>query len=190
MKLSAMRFKNYVWPHNPRVYEIEYRKDVTSHRVPFGLYVLQNMGRQNRVLKGEGAFAGEGAYAEFKKLASVFFDMTPGILTHPLWDAASACFVALRLKQEPTENYVAYSFEFWECYDGYNTGLTVIQTASSDGNAAAVVKNTAEYYTVVHGDYLWAIARDHGLTLAELLALNPQIRNSNVIYTGDRIRVK
>ena len=54
MKLAPMRFKDYVWPHNPRVYSIEYRRRVVSHAVPFGLYVLQNMGRNNRIFKGEG----------------------------------------------------------------------------------------------------------------------------------------
>ena len=187
-KLSSMRFKDYVWPHNPRVYEIDYQRDVASHRVPFGTYILQNMGRQHRVLRGEGEFAGEGAYAEFKKLATVFYDPTPGVLVHPLWDAAKAYFVSLRLKQEPEENFVAYSFAFWECYDGYNSGVKA-QTAAAAA-AAETAKNTAEYHTAVYGDCLWNIARDNGLTLAELLALNPQIRNPNVLMVGDRVRVK
>lgn len=185
-KLSSMRFKDYVWPHNPRVYEIEFKKDVASHRVPFGTYVLQNMGRQHRVLKGEGEFAGEGAYTAFKKLAAVFYDATPGVLVHPLWDAAKAYFVSLRLKQEPEENYVAYSFEFWECYDGYDSGIKTQPAAP----AAETVKNAAEYYTAAYGDCLWNIARSNGLTLAGLLALNPQIRNPNVLAAGDRVRVK
>ena len=189
-----MRFKNYVWPHNPRVYEIIYSKDVVSHRVPFGLYTLQNMGRQHRILKGEGEFAGEGAYAEFKKLAEVFYENSPGVLAHPLWDAATAYFVALRLKQEPTENYVAYSFEFWECYDGYTSSATPAAgsgtgSAASGTTATATARN-AVYYTAAYGDCLWNIARAYNLTLTELLALNPQIRNPNVLAAGDNVRVK
>ena len=61
MKLAPMRFKDYVWPHNPRIYEIRYTKDIASRRVPFGLYTLQNMGRGHRVLRGEGEFSGPGA---------------------------------------------------------------------------------------------------------------------------------
>ena len=37
--------------------------------MPFGSYILQNMGQSCRVLKGEGAFAGAGAYEEFRKLS-------------------------------------------------------------------------------------------------------------------------
>lgn len=189
MKLTPMRFKDYVWPHNPRVYEISYKRDIVSHRVPFGLYTLQNMGRQHRVLKGEGEFSGQGAYAEFKRLATVFYDPTPGVLAHPLWDTTRAYFVSLRLEQEPTEDYVKYAFEFWECYEDYETGL---KEAVSAAQASAAAGDTAEkeYYTAVYGDCLWSIAAGHGLSLEELLALNPQVKNPNILYVGDVIRVR
>ncbi|HEY0179226.1 MAG TPA: LysM peptidoglycan-binding domain-containing protein, partial [Dokdonella sp.] len=44
-------------------------------------------------------------------------------------------------------------------------------------------------YTVQHGDTLSAIAAQHGVSLAALEAANPQIRNPNVIYPGDRIAI-
>lgn len=191
MTLSPMRFKDYVWPHNPRVYEIGFRRDIRAHRVPFGSYVLQDMGRQHRVLRGEGEFTGPGAYQEFRRLAKVFYDGGAGMLFHPLWDTAKAYFVSLSLRQEPTENYVAYAFEFWECGDGYTAALTGagqngggadIKTAAKSGGAA--------YYTVQRGDCMWNIARAKGLTLAELVALNPQVKNPNLIYPGEVLRVK
>ena len=192
MKLASMRFKDYVWPHNPKTYEIGYSRDVAEHRVPFGNYILQDMGRRHRVLKGTGEFVGAGAYREFKKLATVFYDPTPGILVHPLWDAANAYFVALRLNQEPTEDYVSYSFEFWECYDLYRQGFTVPRSAPLSGVAGKQTALTAEeeWYTAAAGDCLSSIANDRGLSLSGLLALNPQIRNPNVLYVGDRIRVR
>lgn len=191
MKLSSMRFKDYVWPHNPRTYEISYQRDVALHRVPFGNYVLQGMGRRNRIMRGAGEFVGPDAYAEFKKLATVFYESTPGVLIHPLWDTTSAYFVSLRLNQEPTEEYVSYSFEFWECYDLYQNGLVKLK---SGGSATAALSAAAsaeeEYYTAVWGDCLWSIANAYGLTLNGLLALNPQIKNPNVLYVGDRVRVR
>lgn len=215
MKLSAMRYKDYVWPHNPKIYEITYRRDVVSYRVPFSTYMLQDMGRQHRVLRGEGEFVGEGAYTEFKKLATLFYETTPGILVHPLWDAAKAYFVGLHLKQEPTENYVAYSFEFWECFDGLTNRITLarqsaegtgqtrtaaaagagtaVNTASTGAAAdyaAAASTGGAEYYTAAWGDCLWLIAKNYGLSLEKLLALNPQVKNPNLICAGDVIRVK
>ena len=40
------------------------------------------------------------------------------------------------------------------------------------------------------GDTLWAIARSYGLSLTELIALNPQIKNPNLIRVGDEVRVR
>ena len=191
MTLSPMRFKDYVWPHNPRVYEIGFRRDIRAHRVPFGSYVLQDMGRQHRVLRGEGEFTGPGAYQEFRKLAKVFYDGGAGMLSHPLWDTAQAQFVALSLRQEPTENYVAYAFEFWECGEGYTAALTSTARRTGTGASAAAEKSgAAAYYTVQRGDCMWNIARAQGITLAELTALNPQVKNPNLIHPGEVLRVK
>lgn len=189
--LSPMRYKNYVWPHNPRVYEIEYKRLIAMHKVPFGQYMLQAMGRTNRVLRGEGEFVGAGAYAEFKKLATVFYDNTPGLLVHPVWQSANAYLVYLHLRQEPREDYVAYAFEFWESCDAYESGARLVSGAAAVPavSAAATVVVEEKTYTAVAGDCLWNIAMAHGLTLAELLALNPQIKNPNLLYVGDRVRV-
>jgi murein DD-endopeptidase MepM/ murein hydrolase activator NlpD len=42
-------------------------------------------------------------------------------------------------------------------------------------------------YTVVSGDTLSGIAAAHGLTLAQIIALNPQIENPNLIYPGQTV---
>ena len=180
-----MRFKDYVWPHNPRIYEITYHRDVVSHRVPFGTYTLQNMGRGHRVLRGEGEFAGEGAYAEFKRLATVFYETTPGVLVHPLWDAANAYFVALRLRQEPEENYVAYSFEFWESSDTY----PAVITPGASPVEETVPEEPEPFYITVQGVTLFQIAKQYGLAISDLLAMNPQIRNPVEVLTIARIRI-
>lgn len=188
MTLSPMRFKSYVWPHNPKVFQIEFRRVVRSHKVPFGLYSLQSMGRTNRVLRGEGEFVGPGAYDEFKKLAAVFCENTPGMLTHPVWQTMSAYFVELSLRQEPAEDFVGYAFEFWECCEG--TGAMLAQVSSPAGGASQSGGEPEEtWYTVVAGDCLWTIAAAHDLTPDTLIALNPQIRNPNLIYAGDRVRL-
>jgi spore coat assembly protein SafA len=193
MTLSPMRFKTYVWPHNPRTYEIDYKRSVVSHKVPFGVYTLQSLGRSNRILKGEGEFCGQGAYDEFKKLACLFYDDTPGVLVHPLWQTTSAYFVDLSLRQEPTQDYVSYSFEFWECFDYYQTGARLLTGQSTSAASSSGAKTAADadkkWYTVVRGDCMWNIANRCGMTLQKLVALNPQIKNPNLIYPGDKIRV-
>lgn len=194
MRLTPMRYKTFVWPYNPRVYEIDYKRNVAVHKVPFGYYALQDMGRTCRVMKGEGEFCGAGAYALFGRLACLFYEGTPGVLVHPLWQTASAYLVELSLRQEPAENYVAYSFEFWEDFTGYETGAKLVSSAETASASAEAVSAAApdggkKWHTVVYGDTLWAVARANGLTLAALIALNPQIKNPNLIYPGDAVRI-
>ena len=186
MLLSAMKYGDYTWPHNPKVYEIEYSRRIVSHKTPFGCYILQDMGREQRVLKGQGEFAGKGAYDEFKKLACMFYLDEPQVLVHPVWQSAKAWFVRLELRQEPREDFVSYEFEFWECFDGYETGAALL-TRQSAGEAQAGQTAERKSHTLRYGETLWGVARDNGLTLAELLALNPQIRNCNIYYSGDVI---
>lgn len=50
--------------------------------------------------------------------------------------------------------------------------------------------NGTEFYTVVSGDNLSVIAERHGLSLAQIESLNPQIKNPNLIYPGESVRVK
>lgn len=51
-----------------------------------------------------------------------------------------------------------------------------------------IIPNTGQgLYTVQEGDSLSTIAARSGLTLAQLLAANPQIANPNVIYAGQQI---
>lgn len=45
------------------------------------------------------------------------------------------------------------------------------------------------YYSVRPGDTLSRIAAAHRISLARIEALNPQIRNVNLIHPGDRVRV-
>lgn len=191
--LSPMRYKNYIWPHNPRVYSIDYGKTLVAHKIPYGLYRLQNLGRTNRIMAGEGEFVGEDAYSQFGMLANVFYEDTPGLLVHPLWQVSNAYFVSLRLEQEPRPDYVRYSFVFWEDYS--QTGDLVLRVTGSTGGTEGGAQSTAassapQYHRVVKGDTLWALAKTYGLTLSELIALNPQIKNPNLIYVGDEVRVK
>ena len=193
MRLTPMRYKEFTWPHNPESYTVEYRRQMAAHKVPFGRCVLQDLGYTYRVLKGEGVFTGNDAYRQFQELAAVFQESGPGLLVHPVWQAERAYFVELKVTEEPLPDYVRYSFTFWEDWNGYSGGLT----ASDDGGAlsgtgsrtAAAESAAAETYTVRKGDTLWGIAKRYDVTLAALIAANPQIKNPNLIYPGDKVLI-
>lgn len=191
MNLSPMRYKDYTWPHNPRVYTIDFQRPVAVHKTPFGRYQLQDLGLGHRVMEGEGEFVGEGAYEEFQRLACVFYEDGPGLLVHPLWQAANAYFVSLRAEQEPRPDYVRYSFTFWEEYGLYNS-LATRTTGKTDGQQTGPVRDAGQavYHSVVKGDTLWALAGRYGVALTELVALNPQIKNPNLIRVGEEVRVR
>lgn len=44
-------------------------------------------------------------------------------------------------------------------------------------------------YTVKRGDTLWGIAKRFGVNLTALIAANPQIKNPNLIYPGNEVRL-
>ena len=190
MILAPMRYKSFTWPHNPRVYSIDYERKMAVNKVPFGTYYLQDLGRTRRVMRGEGEFVGERAYEQFGELATIFYEQSPGLLIHPLWQAAEAYFVQLRLEQEPREDYVRYSFEFWEVNDLYSGQVLRTGEESEDPAENETEEETkGVYHRVASGENLWALAEQYGLSLQELIALNPQIKNPNLIYPGDEVRV-
>ena len=52
------------------------------------------------------------------------------------------------------------------------------------------LRNQPVYYVVKAGDSLGGIAKAHKVSLDSVIKLNPQIKNPNLIYKGQKIRVK
>ena len=196
-ELTAMRFKNYVWPHNPKVYSISYERHMQAVAVPGGQDFVACGGMGRRVMRGQGEFAGKGAYNEFKRLATVFYESTAGTLVHPVWQAARAYFAELKLEQEPRADYVRYSFAFWEDVYPYESALTVTTAehdsaaeGSSAGDSAGSVGNGGgRSYMVAKGDTMSGVAAKFGMKLEDLVARNPQVKNIHLIYVGQELRI-
>lgn len=65
---------------------------------------------------------------------------------------------------------------------------TAIQAGNGNRGAGAL-PGSSDSVTVRRGDTLSAIAERHGVSLEALLAANPQIRNPDRIFVGDRIEL-
>ena len=192
MLLTPMRFKTFTWPHNPEMYTVELRRRIAVHEVPFGGCVMQELGSSYRALKGEGVFAGSGAYVQFQELEAVFQEEGPGLLVHPVWRTERAYFAALEAVEEPLPDFVRYRFEFWEDWGGYDSGLKAVAAdsgGSGGGGQAGNSASAARVHTVRKGDTLWGIAKQYGVELAALIRANPQIKNPNLIYPGEAVKV-
>lgn len=183
MRLVPMRYKTFIWPHNPKSYQIDFERPVAVHKVPFGRHCIQDLGMGGRVMKGEGEFVGEDAYDQLKALATVFYQDGPGLLIHPVWQSSNAYFTQLKLLQEPTPDYVRYSFTFHEGYSRYDLGLQALKTDEEQETELAALR----VHTVVKGETLWGIARRYGVALAEVIAANPWLKNPNLIHVGDKV---
>ena len=182
--LLAMRYKTFTWPNNPGHYTLSCERLTAAHKIPMGDYCVQDLGRSCTVLRGEGEFFGPDAYEQFRALTEVFRSAGAGELRHPVWRCSRAVFTRLELAQEPREDYVAYSFEF--CDAGEQTSAPKQIEASAGENGAAKAARTV---TVRAGDTLWALCRTYGLTMQQMLAYNPQIRDPDLIHTGVELRI-
>ncbi|MGQ7864068.1 glucosaminidase domain-containing protein [Bacillus sp. WC2502] len=70
----------------------------------------------------------------------------------------------------------------------YDKGVVKTGKVSKPVKAPAKVKAT--YYTVKAGDILGRIAINNKTSVSKLVKLNPSIKNANLIYAGQKIRVK
>ena len=176
--LSAMRYKTFTWPHNPRIYSISFERAIAEHKLPMGSYRLQDLGRRSREMRGEGEFFGPDAYRTFQALACLFYENTPGTLIHPLWQTASAYLTELKLEQEPRADYVRYSFAFREAED----------TAGREAQDAYPEDET--WQVIAEDDTALSIAARWGITMDELAALNPGVGSWSLVSTGEKVRVR
>lgn len=174
MNLEIMKFKNYVWPHNPSTINISVKRDLKEAMVPFKGPIFQDFGREKRIVSGSGQFFGENCLSQFESLFLVFKQGGSGYLYLPGINSFVAVFKELEMVGNSTPNILNYNFEFWE-----DLSLDAINSN---------IQN--DYYTVLDGDSLWNIASKFEIPIETLLALNPNIKNLNQLTAGEKVRLQ
>ena len=109
-----MQFKDFVFPHEPSKLEVGAVNRLGVGHCPGYGPVIQELGVQQRVITGEGAFFGPEAGDQYRRLEELFFQQTPGRLVLPGHTAVTAHFSKLGWLGEGDGQVIRYSFEFLE----------------------------------------------------------------------------
>lgn len=151
---------------------------------------------------GNQLMVSQGAYAEFKALYLDGVKLTEGVdytseagstrvtiyaqtLTNGLAAGTHTLGMEFRTQDTDTLKRAAQNYVIGNNSSGDDSDDDDNESTLSQGRtAAAYVK-----YTVVRGDTLSKIAKRNGISLAQLLSWNPQIKNPNLIYPGQIITV-
>lgn len=174
MNLNVMKFKNYVWPHNPSTINVSVKRDLKEVMIPFKGSAIQDYGREKRIVSGSGQFFGDDCIEQFDSLFFVFKQGGRGYLSLPGMDSFLAVFKELKLVGNSMPNVLTYSFEFWEELPSDIADLSLHE----------------DFYTVLEGDTLWSIAAKLEIPVETLLALNTNIKSPNQLVPGKKVRLR
>ena len=84
-----------------------------------------------------------------------------------------------------------YRFSFWEDSTASGGLVEVPVEGKPEGGTDPEIPagGWGAVHTVRKGETLWGIAWRYGVALTALIAANPQIKNPNLIYPGDQVRI-
>ena len=157
MKLVPMRFKGFEWRHNPQEITFSCEKDVRELISPYKKAYIQNTGRKNMVIRGEGELYGGDCTEQFNQLFELFKSGGSGVLAIPKLCTVHAVFESLKIKGYPKPDVLRYSFVFRE-----------VMEKTDD--------KTSEAYTASSGETLWDVSYLFGISIDRLVKCNPDVR--------------
>ena len=171
MEISPMRFKSHTWNYNPEKIKILSQKEVVESIVPLDDNITESLGRNARVVTGEGCVFGENCFEEYYSIWCVFRDNTPGVLSIPEFAVMNAYFTSLSVIGEATDNLIRYSFTFTEVMDTTREKSPKTVHIASDGES------------------LWDIAYKYDITVEKLLELNPELKHPFDVTEGLEVSI-
>lgn len=172
MNNSQMKYKDFVFDYNPKQINIENRKNLVEIKLPFLGSVIQDLGREKRVVTGNGEFFGSDCIEKFNELSRLSQDNQSGFLFIPGIDPFRAFLKNIKMSADPTPNLISYSFEFWEDTSLENTNFQNLNPT---------------YHIVQPGETLWDISRLYNISTHKLLSLNPDIKRPNLLSVGQKV---
>ena len=177
MSANLMKYKDFVWPRNPKDINVVVENDVKDISIPRVGSVFQNYRRRKRVVSGMGEFFGENCFSQYKSLFELFKNSNDSsYLVIPNIDPFLAFFKSLKFLGDPSPNLLTYSFLFWEdIKDIYKNEINV----------------KTDFYIADENENLWDISLKYNLNINDLLELNPFIRDpKEILDEGERIALR
>ena len=168
MKLVPMRFKGFEWHHNPQEISFSCEKNVREHISPFQKSYIQNTGRKNMLIRGEGELYGSDCDEQFSRLLALFKSPGSGVLAIPKLCTVHAVFESLKIIGYPKPDVLNYSFVFREVME---------ETEDS----------APTYYTAAQGETLWDVSYLFGVSIDALVACNPGVRRPDDDLSGREV---
>ena len=170
MNLVPMRFKGVEWHHNPREIAFSCAKSLSEHQAPFGKAYIQNTGRKNLVIEGEGELFGADCDEQFRRLLRLFREGGSGVLAIPKLGTLHAVFEKLSVKGYPKPDVLCYRFVFRE----------VMEKTRDDA---------PDRYVCGEGETLWDVSYRFGAVIDRLVALNPDVKRPDEDLSGREVRL-
>ena len=161
---GRMSYKNFIFPVNPYVIHISHQRNIKEHKIPFEQNIISDMGKNARVITGEGEFFGTDCMNDFNRLENVFHSKDGGMLYIPSQKPVYAVFDKLEMIAQDTENVVKYTFRFIESFDKNKNYVS--ETCISDGTKC-----------------LWDYAYEYGIDIETLVKANPDILRPDISIT-------
>lgn len=166
---GKMSYKDFIFPVNPSIIKISHTRKTNQQKIPYGNNIVSDMGKNCRVISGEGEFYGGDCIGTFLRLKEVFESGGGGMLYIPAEKPVYAVFNSLNVIAEDIQDVVKYSFEFTESFE--KSADTEFLTCIADGKSS-----------------LWDIAYRYGRNVENLLKLNPSVRRPDfIIESGKRV---
>lgn len=171
MILSKMRFKGYAWLHNPKTLKLENGAKLREDYLFQKCCMITEESSKPTVVKGTGQLYGEDCLKQYAELLKLQAKGGSGILSLPETRPFYAFFKSISLDCDPTPDLITYSFEFVEDMSKRPLG------------------DTQYYHKVLEGETLWDISFNYDVPIERLVELNPQLKRTDELLSGEQVRV-